>query len=80
MTDKSFSAYFDHISILINIDKKVDTMIPSLVEYEKKEEKRTIKDMGNQYFVKYYFWTFSWYYYVFCDEIKKPAYAGFIFY
>ena len=29
--------------------------------------------MGNQYFVKYYFWTFSWYYYVFCDEIKNPA-------
>ena len=29
--------------------------------------------MGNQYFVKYYFWTFSWYYYVFCDEIKKTG-------
>ena len=27
--------------------------------------------MDNQYFVKYYFWTFSWYYYVFCDEIKN---------
>ena len=55
-------------------------MIPSLVEYEKKEEKRTIKNMGNQYFVKYYFWTFSWYYYVFCDEIKKTGFAGFYFY
>lgn len=40
---KSFSAYFDHISILINIDKKVDTMIPSLVEYEKKKKKERLK-------------------------------------
>lgn len=32
-------AYFDQISILINIDKKVDTMIPSLEEYEKKKKK-----------------------------------------
>ena len=42
-SDKSFSAYFDHISILINIDKKVDTMIPSLVEYEKKKKKERLK-------------------------------------
>ena len=41
-SDKSFSAYFDHISILINIDK-VDTMIPSLVEYEKKKKKERLK-------------------------------------
>ena len=42
-SNKSFSAYFDHISILINIDKKVDTMIPSLVEYEKKKKKERLK-------------------------------------
>ncbi len=45
-SDKSFSAYFDHISILINIDKKVDTMIPSLVEYEKKKKKERLKTWG----------------------------------
>ena len=27
--------------------------------------------MDNQYFVKCYFRIVSWYYYVFCDEIKK---------
>lgn len=42
-SDKSFSAYFDHISILINIDKKVDTMIPSLEEFEKKKKKERLK-------------------------------------
>ena len=42
-SDKSFSAYFDQISILINIDKKVDTMIPSLVEYEKKKKNERLK-------------------------------------
>ncbi len=39
----------------------------------KKEEKRKTKNMGNQYFVKYYFWISSWSYYVFYDKIKKPA-------
>lgn len=42
-SDKSFSTYFDQIYILINIDKKVDTMIPSLVEYEKKKKKERLK-------------------------------------
>lgn len=42
-SDKSFSAYFDQISILINIDKKVDTMIPSLAEYEKKKKNERLK-------------------------------------
>ncbi len=42
-SDKSFSAYFDHIYVLINIDKKVDTMIPSLEEYEKKKKKERLK-------------------------------------
>lgn len=45
-SDKSFSAYFDQISILINIDKKVDTMIPSLEEYEKKKKKERLKTWG----------------------------------
>lgn len=45
-SDKSFSAYFDQISILINIDKKVDTMIPSLEEYEKKKKKERLKTCG----------------------------------
>lgn len=39
-------AYFDQISILINIDKKVDTMIPSLEEYEKKKKKERLKTWG----------------------------------
>lgn len=42
-SDKSFSTYFDQIYILINIDKKVDTMIPSLEEYEKKKKKERLK-------------------------------------
>ena len=42
-SDKSFSTYFDHIYILINIDKKVDTMIPPLEEYEKKKKKERLK-------------------------------------
>jgi hypothetical protein len=42
-SDKSFSTYFDQIYILINIDKKVDTMIPSLEEYEKKKKKEHLK-------------------------------------
>lgn len=46
-------------------------MIPSLEEFEKKEKKRTAKNMDNQYFVKCYFRIASWYYYVFCDEIKN---------
>lgn len=45
-TDKSFSAYFEQISILIDIDKKVDTMIPSLDEYEKKKKKEKLKIWG----------------------------------
>jgi hypothetical protein len=35
--------------------------------------------MGNQYFVKYYFWISSWSYYVFYDKIKKPASPVFVF-
>jgi hypothetical protein len=42
-SDKSFSTYFDQIYILINIDKKIDTMIPSLEEYEKKKKKERLK-------------------------------------
>lgn len=42
-SDKSFSTYFDQIYILINIDKKVDTMIPPLEEYEKKKKKERLK-------------------------------------
>ena len=42
-SDKSFSTYFDQIYILINIDKKVDTVIPSLEEYEKKKKKERLK-------------------------------------
>lgn len=42
-SDKSFSTYFDQIYILINIDKKVDTMIPSLEEFEKKKKKERLK-------------------------------------
>ncbi len=42
-SEKSFSAYFDQISILINIDKKVDTIIPSLDEFEKKKKKEKFK-------------------------------------
>lgn len=45
-SDKSFSAYFDQISILINIDKKVDTMIPSLDEFERKKKKEKLKTWG----------------------------------
>ena len=45
-SDKSFSAYFDQISILINIDKKVDTMIPSLDEFERKKKKEKFKTWG----------------------------------
>lgn len=46
-SDKSFSTYFDQIYILINIDKKVDTMIPSLEEYEKKKKKESLKTWDN---------------------------------
>ena len=45
-SDKSFSAYFDQISILINIDQKIDTMIPSLDEFEKKKKKEKLKIWG----------------------------------
>lgn len=38
-SEKSFSAYFDQITELIDIDKKVDTMIPSLEEFKQKERK-----------------------------------------
>ena len=38
-SEKSFSEYFEQISMLIDMDKKVDTMIPSLDEYEKKKKK-----------------------------------------
>ncbi len=42
----SFSAYFEQISVLINIDKKVDIMIPSLEEYEKKKKKEKFRTWG----------------------------------
>ena len=37
--EKSFSEYFDQITELINFDKRVDIMIPSLEEFKKKEQK-----------------------------------------
>ena len=40
-TEKSFSAYFDQISELIEIDKKVDTFIPALDDFERKRKKET---------------------------------------
>ncbi len=45
-SEKSFSEYFEQISMLIEMDKKVDTMIPSLDEYEMKQKKEKIKTWG----------------------------------
>lgn len=42
-SEKSFSAYFDQITELIDLDKKVDTMMPSLEEFKQKENKTEIK-------------------------------------
>ena len=39
----SFSAYFDQITELIDLDKQVDVMIPSLEEFKKKERKSQCK-------------------------------------
>lgn len=38
-SEKSFSAYFDQITELIDLDKRVDVMIPSLEEFQQKESK-----------------------------------------
>lgn len=38
-SEKSFSAYFDQITELIDIDKRVDVMIPSLEEFQQKGSK-----------------------------------------
>ena len=38
-SEKSFSEYFDQITELIDFDKRVDVMIPSLEEFEQKENK-----------------------------------------
>ena len=45
-TNKSFSAYFEQISVLIEIDKKVDKMIPSLDEFERKNKKEKLRTWG----------------------------------
>lgn len=45
-SEKSFSEYFEQISMLIDMDKKVDTMIPSLDEYEEKHKKEKVKTWG----------------------------------
>lgn len=42
-SEKSFSDYFDQISELIEIDKKVDTFIPALNEFENKRRKENQK-------------------------------------
>lgn len=41
-SEKSFSAYFDQITELIEIDKKVDIMIPSLHEYQSKKKREKV--------------------------------------
>ena len=38
-SENSFSKYFDQITELIDIDKKVDVMIPSLQEYQSKKKR-----------------------------------------
>ena len=43
----SFSAYFDQITELIDLDKQVDVMIPSLEEFKKKERKSQLKTWGS---------------------------------
>ncbi len=40
---KTFSDYFDQIQKLIEIDKKVDLMIPSLEEYDRKNKREKLK-------------------------------------
>lgn len=42
-SEKSFSAYFDQITELIDLDKQVDIMIPSLEEFKQKECKTKCK-------------------------------------
>lgn len=39
----TFSSYFDQITELINIDKKVDIMIPSLEDFKQRDKKSKIK-------------------------------------
>lgn len=43
-SEKSFSAYFDQITELIDLDKRVDVMIPSLEEFKQKEEETMRKE------------------------------------
>lgn len=43
-SERSFSAYFDQITELIDLDKRVDVMIPSLEEFKQKEEKTIQKE------------------------------------
>ena len=43
----SFSAYFDQITELIDLDKQVDVMIPSLEEFKKKERKSQLQTWGS---------------------------------
>lgn len=42
-SEMSFSAYFDQITELIDLDKQVDVMIPSLEEFKIKERKSQCK-------------------------------------
>jgi len=44
-SNKSFSAYFDEIVELVNINKSVDKMIPSLQEFNRKKGKENRKDI-----------------------------------
>lgn len=43
-SEKSFSAYFDQITELIDLDKSVDVMIPSLEEFKQKEAETERKE------------------------------------
>lgn len=42
-SERSFSAYFDQITELIDLDKRVDVMIPSLEEFKQKEARNEWK-------------------------------------
>lgn len=42
-SEKSFSEYFDQITELIDLDKRVDVMIPSLEEFQQKGSKSKLK-------------------------------------